>query len=188
MNWESLIKGLAVLAVAGLLIFLGFSVYKVFYNIPQNFSEAEEVMPVSLDANSGLKASLDTLETVWENRQNFRFSLNQDPLFLGRVIKDFTYEAATGVESEEDRTIRLSATVIDDNPKAIIKYLGKSYVVQAGDPIGNDYIVIKIEKMQVELDNKGKRLVLISKPVSDFKENKLDSELSNNTDHRQANY
>ena len=188
MSWESLIKGLAVIAVIGLLAFLGFSAYKTFYHIPGSFEKAETEMPITLDTNTGLRAALDTLETVWEERQSFRFTLNQDPLFLGRVIKDFSYDLASVGETHEDREIRLAATVIDENPKAIIKYLGKSYVVQIGDYVGTVYKVIKIEKMLVVLDNNGKRMVLTSKPISDFKESGLDSEFSNNTDSRQFNY
>ena len=174
------------MAALGLVGFLGFSVYNTYYGIPQNFSEVNEDSAVTLDANNNLRATLDTLETVWENRQNFRFGLGQDPLFLGRVIKDFAYDAQ-GREAEEESAIRLSATVVDDNPKAIIKYHGKSYVVQAGDYIGDTYRVVKIEERQVVLDNRGKRLVLISKPVSGFDENKLESEYSNNTNSGEYN-
>lgn len=187
MNWESLIKGLAVLAAIGLIAFLGFSVYKAYYDIPRDFTQTDYNAPVTLESDNNLRATLDTLEIVWENRQNFNFRLNQDPLFLGRVIKDYTYETQKGVETEEDNTLRLSATVIDENPKAIIKYLGKSYVVQAGDFVGQVYRVVKIEEKQVILDNRGKKLVLINKPVSDFNDNKLGSEFSNNTSLGQYN-
>ncbi|UCE66980.1 MAG: hypothetical protein JSU85_02930 [Candidatus Zixiibacteriota bacterium] len=174
------------MAALGLVVFLGFSVYKTYYGIPQNFSETIEDSAVTLDANNDLRATLDTLETVWENRQNFWFNLSQDPLFLGRVIEDFAYDTRGG-EAEEESAIRLSATVVDDNPKAIIKYHGKSYVVQAGDYIGETYRVVKIEERQVVLDNKGKRMVLMSKPVSGFDEKKLESEYSNNTNPGEYN-
>lgn len=186
MNWESLIRGLAILAATGLVLFLGFSVYKSYYGIPRNFSEIDKEAPVTLDANKDLKTTLDTLETVWETRQNFRFNLGQDPLFLGRVIKDFAYDTEGG-EQEEESAIRLSATVVDENPKAIIKYHGKSYVVQAGDYIGDIYRVIKIEERQVVLDNRGKRMILTSKPVSGFNENELESKYSNNTNPEEYN-
>ena len=168
------------MAAIALIAFLGFSVYNTYYGIPQNFSEINEDAFVTLDANNDLRATLDTLETVWENRQGFKFKLSQDPLFLGRVINDFAYNTEGG-ELEEESAIRLSATVVDENPKAIIKYHGKSYVVQAGDYIGDAYRVVKIEERQVVLDNRGKRLVLMSKPVSGFDEKKMESEYSNNT-------
>lgn len=188
MNWESSIKGLAVLTAIGLIAFLGYSVYRAYYDIPQDFSQVDYNAPVTLDSDNNLRATLDTLEITWENRQKFNFGLGQDPLFLGRVIKDFTYEAGESAESEEDNALRLSATVIDENPKAIIKYLGKSYVVQAGDFVGNNFRVVKIEEKQVVLDNKGKKLVLINKPVSDFNESNLNSEFSNNTNFGRENY
>ena len=188
MNWESITKALAVLAVIGLIAFLGYSVYLAYYSIPANFEEVDSEKPITLDTNTGLRSALDTLETVWDERQNFHFRLGQDPLFLGRVIKDYSYDLANTGETQEDKEIRLAATVIDDNPKAIIKYRGKSYVVQTGDYVGDIYKVVKIEKMQVVLDNNGKKMVLTGKPISDFKESRLDSEYSNNTDRRQHNY
>lgn len=186
MNWESLIRGITIIAAILLVAFLGYGVYKSYYDIPQDFSQSNADAPVTLEANKNLKNTLDTLETTWEKRQNFRFSLKQDPLFLGRVIKDFTYENKAG-ESTEESAIRLSATVIDDNPKAIIKYHGKSYVVQTGDYVGDSYRVIKIEERQVVLDNKGKRMVLVSKPVSGFEKSDEKSEYSNNTNLRDYN-
>ncbi len=188
MNWESLIKGLAVLSAIALVAFIGFAAYTVFLDIPKNFAEVQDDMPITLDANTNLKATLDTLETVWEERQRFRFRLKQDPLFLGRVIKGFTYAANAGGESEEDSPIRLTATVVDENPKAIIKYLGKSFVVQAGDYIGKDFKVLKIEKKQVVLDNKGKKLILINKPILELNEDNAISEYSNNTNHKDYDY
>jgi type II secretory pathway component PulC len=185
-NWESLTRGITILIATALVVFLGYSVYRTYYDIPRDFSQTDINSPVTLDADDNLKSTLDTLETVWENRQNFRFALRQDPLFLGRVIKDFTYETESG-ESKEESAIRLSATVVDDNPKAIIKYRGKSYVVQAGDYIDNTYRVVKIEERQVVLDNNGKRMVLTSKPVSGFDEKEMGSEYSNNTNLRNYN-
>lgn len=173
---------MAVLTAVALAAFLGFSIYQVFFVIPGNFAKVQHEAPVSLDANTNLKATLDTLEAVWAERQQFRFRLKQDPLFLGRVIKDFKYDSRGNRESHEEGEIRLTATVVDENPKAIIKYNGKSFVVQAGDYIGKVYRVIKIDKKQVLLEKNGKKMVLTNKPVSNFKENDRSSEYSNNTE------
>ncbi len=173
---------MAVLAAVALVAFLGFSIYQVFFVIPGSFAEVQQEAPVSLDANTNLKATLDTLEFVWADRQQFRFRLKQDPLFLGRVIKDFKYDTRGNKESREESEIRLTATVVDETPKAIIKYNGKSYVVQAGDYIGKAYRVIKIEKKQVLLNKDGKKMVITNRPVSNFKENDKSSEYSNNTE------
>lgn len=183
MNWESIIKSMAVLTAVALVAFLGFSIYQVFFVIPGNFARVQDKAPVSLDANTNLRATLDTLEAVWAERQQFRFRLKQDPLFLGRVIKDFKYDSRGRRESLEENEIRLTATVVDENPKAIIKFNGKSFVVQAGDYIGKVYRVIKIDKKQVLLEKNGKKMVLTNKPVLNFKENDQSSEYSNNTEY-----
>lgn len=182
MNWESIIKSTAVLTAVALVAFLGFSIYQIFFVIPGSFANVQLEAPASLEANADLKATLDTLEAVWAERQQFRFRLKQDPLFLGRVIKDYKYDIYGSREAAEESEIRLTATVVDENPKAIIKYNGKSFVVQAGDFIGKVYKVIKIEKKQVVLHRNGKKMILTNKPVSNFNEKDRSSEFSNNTE------
>ena len=188
MNWESFTKSLAVVVAVALVVFIGFSIYRVFVSLPKSDLKVKGDELATLDANLALKAILDTLETAWERRQGYRFRVNQDPLHLGRVIKDFEYSRKGKIETEEEDKIRLTATVIDENPKAIIKYNGKSYVVQAGDYLGKIYRVIKIEKMQVVLDNNGKRLVLVNKPVAKFRDLEEDSEYSDNAEFHEYNY
>lgn len=187
MNQENIIKILTVIAVLCLVALFGYSAFVVFYQAPskENIVATEAT---SLEENAALKATIDTLETMWKDRQHAYFSVGQDPLHPGRVIKDFKYAKAQGEADKEEYEIRLSATVIDENPKAIIRYNGKSYVVQAGDLIGTSYRVLKIEKMQVVLDNKGKRIVLETKPAAGS-ENKIEeSEYSNTKDFNGYNY
>ncbi len=187
MNQESIFKGLAVIAVTALVTFIGYSLFRVYYWAPGQ-EQSEASASVTLEENVALKATIDTLETMWDDRQNYVFKVAQDPLHLGRVIKNFDYAKAGKYESEEEDVIRLSATVIDDNPKAIIKYSGKSYVVQVGDMIGKNIKVLKIEKMQVILDNRGKRMALMNKPISGSKNSLEGSSYSNNSKNTIYNY
>ncbi len=187
MNQESIFKGLAVVAVTALVIFIGYSLFRVYYWAPGQ-EHGGAGASVTLEENIALKASIDTLETMWNDRQNYVFRLAQDPLHLGRVIKNFEYAKAGQYESEEEDVIRLSATVIDDNPKAIIKYSGKSYVVQVGDMIGKNIKVLKIEKMQVIIDNRGKRMALMNKPISGSGNSLEGSAYSNNSKNTIYNY
>lgn len=187
MNQESIFRGLAAIAVIALVAFIGFSIFKVYYEAPGRQHD-RVVASVTLEENIALKATIDTLETMWNDRQNYVFKVAQDPLHLGRVIKNFEYAKAGKLESEEEDVIRLSATVIDDNPKAIIKYSGKSYVVQVGDTIGKNFKVLKIEKMQVILDNRGKRMALVNKPISGSENSLGGSVYSNNSESNIYNY
>lgn len=187
MNQESIFKGLAAIAVTALVVFLGYSIFRVYYEAPGQ-SHGGDGAPATLEENIALKATIDTLEAMWNDRQNYVFKVAQDPLHLGRVIKDFEYSKAGQYETEEEDVIRLSATVIDDNPKAIIKYSGKSYVVQVGDRIGKNFKVLKIEEKQVILDNRGKRMALINKPITGLENPPEGSTYSNNSQNKIYNY
>jgi len=179
-NQESLIKGLSVLVAVLLVVFIIFTMYKVFWVSRSEAVPMDDVnKSVTLDSNEGLRSALDTLETTWEHKQKYYFNVKQDPLFLGRVIKDFTYTTKGNIESEEQSKLRLTATVIDENPKAIIKFMGKSQIVQEGDMLGNSYKVEKIEKKQVVLVNGGKKTVLVNKPLTTMENYRQDSEYSN---------
>ena len=188
MNRESLIKGISIITAVLLVVFIVFTFYKVYWSSDTANAELEIGKAVTLDSNDALKATLDTLEIVWENKQSFNFYVKQDPLFLGRVIQNFTYATKGNIESEEDSKIRLTATVIDDNPKAIIKYSGKSYVVQVGDYVGEIYKVEKIEKKQVVLNNAGKRTILENRPLKKYEGADQNSEYSFNTGNGANNY
>jgi len=179
-NRESLIKGLSILGAVVLVIFIVFTFYKVFWSSDASSTELDIDLAVTLDSNESLKATLDTLEMIWDDKQSFRFYVKQDPLFLGRVIQDFTYTSKGKIESEEESNLRLTATVIDDNPKAIIKFAGKSYVVQVGDYVGDVYKVEEIEKKQVVLSKAGKRTVLENKPLKKYEGANQGSEYSYN--------
>jgi hypothetical protein len=187
-NRDSIIKGLAVLVAAGLVLFVGFEIVKIYINISKQDLKAQTNAPVTLDANGALKATIDTLEASWQKIQNYSFKVDQDPLHLGRVLKDFSYSQAGYRESEEEDRIRLTATVVDDNPKAIIKVDGKSFVVQVGERV-DAYRVVSIGKKQVVLESSsGGRVILYNKPVQGLEESGGQSDYSNNAETETSNY
>jgi hypothetical protein len=189
-NRDSIIKGLAVFVAVILVLFIGFLLVKIVLNEHRkDLKTADTTAPVTLDANNALKGAIDTLETSWQKIQTFNFRAAQDPLHLGRVIKDFTYARAGFQEAEEEDAIRLTATVVDDNPKAIIKYKNKSYVVQIGESIENTYRVVSISKKQVVLDSPGGRILLNTKPIKGIEEESGgESNLSDNSGMDVRNY
>lgn len=180
MNRDSIIKGLAVLTAIILVLFVGYSIVWMLMNSARQELRADGSESATLDANSTLKSTIDSLEVIWQNTQGRRFAVAQDPLYLGRVIKDFTYAQKGYKESDEEDRIRLTATVVDDNPKAIIKYNGKSYVVQVGGWLEKAYRVASIEERQVVLEGGGGRLVLVNKPIQELEATGAESDFSNN--------
>jgi hypothetical protein len=184
-NRDSIIKALAALAAAALVLFVGFALIKVYVLNPKGEDMSGEPQAATLDANLALKSAIDSLEQFWESRQAYVFKVSDDPLYLPRVIKDYTFAQGSSQEAEEEEDIRLTATVVDSNPKAIIKYNSNSYVVRVGDWLGTTYRVISIEKKQVVLDHGGNKKILMNKPLqtdtegSNFSTNSDDPGLSN---------
>jgi hypothetical protein len=187
-NRDSIIKGVTVLAAVVLVVFLCFAIVKTILNSTQEEMKVDVDTQVTLDSNVALKATIDSLETAWQNVQDYSFRVNQDPLHLGRVLSNFAYRKEGFKEMEEEEGIRLTATVVDDHPKAIIKYNGKSYVVQRGQSIENIYRVVEITNKQVVLDSGGGRLVLTNKPVKTEEESGGESDFSNSADMETSNY
>jgi hypothetical protein len=178
-NRDSIIKGFAVLSAFVLVAFIGFVTVKIMINNSHNELLAEGLEPVTLDANMALEAAIDSLEMTWQKIQSHTFVVDQDPLHLGRVVKNFTYAKQGFKESDEEDVVRLTATVIDDNPKAIIKFNGKSYVVQVDQWLEKAYRVVSIEKKQVVLEGGGRRVTLINKPLQESDETGAESDYSN---------
>jgi hypothetical protein len=178
-NRDSIIKGLAVLAAVVLVLFIGYAIVRVMLNISRPEAHAESGEAATLDENTALKATLDSLEITWQEVQNHEFRTGQDPLHLGRVLKDFTYAQSKFAEVEEEERFRLTATVIDEHPKAIIKFNGKSHVVQAGGMLDNIYRVVSIEKKQVILEGAGGRLILTNKPLRQLEKTGGETDYSN---------
>lgn len=164
MEQNSLIRALAFILGVVLLLAVSWGAFKAVTEAKADYKEVDTIE--TLDTDIALACTIDSLEANWNRRLNYRFNVRQDPLFLGRVIIGFSYSYIGYKEFDEGIGFRLSATVIDNNPKAIIKYKGKSHVLQVGDSLEGGYVVKEIMKKKVVLDRNGKLTVLHSKPVS----------------------
>jgi len=131
----------------------------------RELKQNQETNTATLDADTSLALVIDSLENNWKRRVNYNFSVTQDPLNLSRSIVGYTYNRAGFKEIEEDTEFRLSATVIDDHPKAIIKYQGRSNVVKVGDMIGDGFYVQRIEPKSVVLSKGGQSIYLQNKAL-----------------------
>lgn len=158
MDKNSLIKAFAFVLGAALFLVVSWGAFRAVTEARAD-SKIQD-MTSTLDNDSSLAMIIDSLESNWNRRVNYRFGVTQDPLYLGRSIVGFSYNRAGYKEIEEDTEFRLSATVIDVHPKAIIKYEGKSHVVQIGDKIGDGYIVQDIQAKTVVLAKGAQTIVL----------------------------
>ena len=165
MDHSSLIRSLAFVLGVALLLAVSWGAFKAVTEAKADLSKVDTVE--TLDTDIALASTIDSLEAHWDRRSNYHFNVKQDPLYLGRVILGFSYAHQGFKETEEGTGLRLSATVmlIDDFPMAIIKYDGKSYVLQKGDRFGSDYVVKDIQEKKVTLSRKGKNITLLNKPI-----------------------
>lgn len=124
-----------------------------------------------------LKQTVDKLESDLRKRFDEVFELETDPLDLTRVIKTKKFLKALGMTetAETEGKMRLSCTVIgEETPSAIIKYKGRSYVLEVGDKLGSPdqdiakrYKVVWIGTNSVKLKRGVEELVLVTEKAPD---------------------
>lgn len=165
MDQNSLIKAFAFALGVVLLVAVCWGAFKAVTEARADDRKVE--MVETLDTDVTLAQTIDSLEANWNRRLGYHFRVDQDPLFLGRVLSGFSYKGKGFREIDEGNSPRLSATVdvANDRPMAIIKLMGKSHVVQIGDTFGDGYYVKDIEQMKVVLDRNGKTMTLVNTPL-----------------------
>ena len=165
MDHSSLIRALAFVLGVLLLGVVAWGAFESVENAKIHLQAVDDVK--TLDSDVTLAETIDSLEANWNRRVNYHFNVRQDPLFLGRVITGFTYAKQGFRELNEGSSLRLTATVmvIGDLPMAIIKYMGKSYVLRVGDKFGKNYEVKEIQKKKVVLSRNGQKVILRNKPL-----------------------
>lgn len=117
-----------------------------------------------------LRETVDKLEADLRGRLAESFELEEDPLDLTRVIKTKKFLKTLGMAetAESDYRMRLAATIVsqEKKPSAIIKYQGKSNMLNLGDQIGG-YRVESIGKDKITLVRGGERMVLKTEKAPD---------------------
>lgn len=165
MDQNSLIRALAFVLGVVLLMELSWGAYKAITVARTNVQNTEAVE--TLDTDVALANTIDSLEAHWNRRLSYNFKVDQDPLYIGRVVSGFTYGNIGYKEYDEGGAPRLSATVavFDEDPMAIIKYMGKSYVLRVGDKFGEGFVVSDIKVKSVTLYKNGNKLTLYNQPM-----------------------
>ncbi|MCP4581407.1 MAG: hypothetical protein GY839_07290 [candidate division Zixibacteria bacterium] len=167
MDLNSIIRALAFVLAVVLIAELSWGTYKAVTVAKTEYGKAETVE--TLDSDIALAGTIDSLEANWNRRLKYRFIVDQDPLYIGRVIAGFSYGKAGFQEFDEGSAPRLSATVavFNEKPMAIIKFMGKSHVLTEGDHFGddNEYVVVDIQVKEVEIRKNGKSITLLNTPI-----------------------
>lgn len=144
----------------------------------QNYriSERIEVMrnkAIILGTDQQLEETVNTLEKDLNDRIAYQTNVSVDPLDLTRTIQSKSFLASLGLREtlEQRGRMRLSCTVMGENPSGIVKFMGRSHVLRIGDEL-NGFHVASIGPAEMVLMKGGSRLVLVNEaaPEGEFSE------------------
>ncbi len=145
-----------------LLIIAGYEGYNAYRMGQKIRGYQEELTHETLGSEDPqLRQTVEELETDLQGRMTYEFHTERDPLDLSQVIHAKRFLASLGFsESLESQTkLRLSCTVIAQQPAAVIKFQGRSQILRKGDTI-NGYTLTEIRPQSVLLVRGGERLLL----------------------------
>jgi hypothetical protein len=131
---------------------------------------AQKVLPMAVPENMGMDNTLlgvvQNLEREIAGRMAYEVDIDDDPLKLTRIIKAKGRRGLHKAEIMESLSaLRLSCTIISPEKKtAIIKHLGKSYIVSVGDEIAGRQI-IAIDKKKIVVRYRGRESALYNRPA-----------------------
>lgn len=150
--------GIVVVALVGCMIWIGYSNYRMSKRV-----EELKLQKITLGTDEQLLETVNTLERNLDERLAYTTHVNTDPFDLTKVIQSKAFLNSLGLREtlEQQGRMRLSCTVVGDSPSAIIKFMGRSFVVHEGDQF-NGFSVTKITKAQMFLSKNGAQLVLVN--------------------------
>lgn len=143
-----------------------------------------------------LSETVTGLENELQERLNYQFSTMHDPLDLTQVIHARRFLAQLGFqESIESQTkMRLSCTIISDNPAAVIKFQGRSRILHKGEELAG-YTLAEVKPEQCVLTRAGERLTLVTEKSPEtleeernYKENPVTVSPSDTTAAQDTNF
>jgi len=154
--WNILI--ILILIAAG---YMGYNAYRIGQQV-RDYQEA--LIHESLGSEDPqLRETVEALEAELRNRIAYHFEIERDPLDLTQVIYAKRFLANLGfTESMESKSkMRLSCTIIAEQPAAVIKFQGRSRVLRLGDWIDGSRLV-EVQPERVVLQRGTDKLVLVT--------------------------
>ncbi|MDD5088672.1 MAG: hypothetical protein PHI18_07740 [bacterium] len=168
--------GITLALLIACIIWIGYSNYRMSKQV-----EDLRRRRITLGTDQQLQETVNTLEKNLQERLDYVTHVEVDPLDLTRVIQSKSFLASLGLREtlEQQGRMRLSCTVVGDDPSAIIKFMGRSQIVHVGD-VFNGFTVQEISSAQMVLNKGGSRLVLVneSAPEGELQEGALKTSVS----------
>ena len=158
--------GILVTLLVVTMIWIGYGNYRMSKRV-----EALKQQKIILGTDEQLKETVNTLEKSLNERLAYQTHVGSDPFDLTKVIQSRKFLASLGLREtlEQQGRMRLAATVTGATSSAVIKFMGRSYIVHEGDMI-NGFQVESITAKQCTLRKSGSLLTLTNEaaPESEF--------------------
>ncbi|OQY27906.1 MAG: hypothetical protein B6244_09145 [Candidatus Cloacimonetes bacterium 4572_55] len=145
-----LLKDILFLFTAGLLIYMSIRTYQVY---KETSSPSIQKGVVSTGLDNELMDAVESMDQALSDRKGYTYSQSKDPMDATKIIIFDLSDLYDMAELQaRNKIMRLSCTIVDENPSAVIKYRGKSHVLHIGEKIGNK-TVMEITQKMVRFDN-----------------------------------
>lgn len=145
-----LLKDVLFVIIVALIGYMGFRTYQVY----QEFRSDEIQSGTDITGlDQELADAVVSMEEALKERQNFAYNQSKDPMDATMIIEfDFSDLYRLQELQARNKEMRLSCTVMDENPSAVVSYMGQSFIVHVGESIG-DKEVVEITQEYVKFDN-----------------------------------
>ncbi len=133
MGHDRLLKDILVLLIVAMIGYMGFRAYKVYEEVKSD-KISQEAITTGMDTE--LTQTVRTMEKDLTGRRSYHYAQKKDPMdATGLIPFDFSDIYDFRELMERQKILRLSCTIVDDNPSAIIKYMGQSHILHIGESI-----------------------------------------------------
>jgi hypothetical protein len=150
--------GIVLVGLVGCMVWIGIADYKM-----SKEAERLRLAKITLGTDEQLKETVNTLEKSLDDRLAYQTKVEGNPLDLTKVIQSRQFLQSLGLREtlEQQGRMRLSCTVTGESPSAIVKFMGRSYILREGDTF-NGFKVTKITSAQMFMSKAGAQLVLVN--------------------------
>jgi len=118
-------------------------------------------MKRELGTDVELDSVINFLEARLEERAEFRFKANENPLDLSRAVY-LTDNAAELFQFRQKNTIRVSAVVYGIEPMAVVQFHGENMQLSVGDSVAGERVIDITPEGMATLKNGGRNLYKIT--------------------------
>jgi hypothetical protein len=150
--------GIVITLLVACVVWIGYSNYTMSKQVDKLRQQR-----IVLGTDAQLEETVSTLEKSLTERLAHQTKVSIDPFDLTKVIQTRSFLQSLGLREtlEQQGRMRLSCTVVGNGSAAVVKFMGRSFVVRPGD-VFNGFSVESITPQQLVLSKGGARLVLVN--------------------------